>query len=319
MPTFQDLTGNKYGRLLVKERAADRIQPSGQHCRMWICLCDCGNECIVSAQNLKSGHTKSCGCLFKETASKSHLDDLTGRFFGNVYVKERAGSRKYQCGQTDVLWLCECVCGKEFVTHASSLRSGATTSCGCSKRIDLTGQQIYWLTVIARAPDYINQKGEAITRWLCKCKCGQEIIVRTSALTSNATKSCGCLGSSVAENEIKHLLNELNIKFKKEYTFKDLKSGQGPKATPRFDFGILTINNELLGLIEYQGPHHYIPRFKNWGDAQRLRTDPLKREYCKKNNIPLLEIPYTEDFKSLILSFLKDINALHVNPVPSSE
>lgn len=259
------------------------------------------------------------GCLFKETVSKTHLDDLTGKIFGNVYVKERAGTGKYPCGQTDVLWLCECVCGKEFVAHASSLRSGATTSCGCSRRIDLIGEQFYWLTVIARAPDYVNNKGENITRWLCKCVCGQELVVRTNSLTYGATKSCGCLGSSLAELEIKKMLKDLGIKNKKEYTFKDLKSGDGPHSKPRFDFGILSKNNKLLGLIEYQGPHHYIPRFKGWGDRQRLVTDPLKREYCTKNHIPLLEIPYTEDYKPLILSFLKDIDALHVDPVPSSE
>lgn len=51
---FQDLTGKKFGRLLVKAFAGNR---------RWICLCDCGAELEFSAPNLFTGATKSCGCL----------------------------------------------------------------------------------------------------------------------------------------------------------------------------------------------------------------------------------------------------------------
>lgn len=34
--------------------------------RMWECICDCGNMCNVLSSNLRSGHTKSCGCLNRE-------------------------------------------------------------------------------------------------------------------------------------------------------------------------------------------------------------------------------------------------------------
>lgn len=38
----------------------------------WLCKCECGNETIVSAQHLKNGHTKSCGCLHTERFTLSH-------------------------------------------------------------------------------------------------------------------------------------------------------------------------------------------------------------------------------------------------------
>ena len=44
MGKFIDLTGNRYGRLVIVERAENRITNSGQTKAMWKCLCDCGNE-----------------------------------------------------------------------------------------------------------------------------------------------------------------------------------------------------------------------------------------------------------------------------------
>lgn len=45
------------------------IAPSGTKRYRWKCLCDCGNEVVVTSSNLRSGHTRSCGCLEKEIAS----------------------------------------------------------------------------------------------------------------------------------------------------------------------------------------------------------------------------------------------------------
>lgn len=70
MPGFQDLTGNKYNRLTVLER--DFLKKR----TYWKCLCDCGNIVSVEASKLKSGHTKSCGCLNDENR-KAHIDKLT--------------------------------------------------------------------------------------------------------------------------------------------------------------------------------------------------------------------------------------------------
>lgn len=57
-----DLTGQRFGRLTVIKQVEDHISKSGQHKSRWLCKCDCGNETTVTSQNLKKGHTKSCGC-----------------------------------------------------------------------------------------------------------------------------------------------------------------------------------------------------------------------------------------------------------------
>lgn len=62
MPKFIDLTGRKFGRISVVCRVEDRIKgrPS------YRCLCECGNESVVSATALRTGKTISCGCYNKE-------------------------------------------------------------------------------------------------------------------------------------------------------------------------------------------------------------------------------------------------------------
>lgn len=62
------------------------------------------------------------------------------------------------------------------------------------KKLDLIGKRFNKLTVIARAeniPSPAKKSGE--TAWKCQCDCGNVIVVRTSALTYNSQKSCGCL------------------------------------------------------------------------------------------------------------------------------
>jgi hypothetical protein len=54
-----DLTGQRFGRLLVGERAPDR---HGHSRKAWRCLCDCGAEAVVTTTALRSGNTRSCGC-----------------------------------------------------------------------------------------------------------------------------------------------------------------------------------------------------------------------------------------------------------------
>lgn len=59
-----DLTGQRFGKLVVQRRSADRGRGKKPLVK-WDCLCDCGNITTVSTGALKTGHTKSCGCLWK--------------------------------------------------------------------------------------------------------------------------------------------------------------------------------------------------------------------------------------------------------------
>lgn len=59
MKPLRDLTGQRFGRLLVRERSL----PNRRGNAMWNCVCDCGQERRIAGIQLTSGRTSSCGCL----------------------------------------------------------------------------------------------------------------------------------------------------------------------------------------------------------------------------------------------------------------
>ena len=72
MSALIDLTGQRFGRLVVLGRAGDMISlhPGSNAHRYvrWRCRCDCGAFTEVLAMNLRQNQTRSCGCLRRETS-----------------------------------------------------------------------------------------------------------------------------------------------------------------------------------------------------------------------------------------------------------
>ena len=66
MKKAEDLSGRRFGRWTVIERAGTYYWPNKEErefsCPLWRCVCDCGTEGIVMGTNLRSGNSKSCGC-----------------------------------------------------------------------------------------------------------------------------------------------------------------------------------------------------------------------------------------------------------------
>lgn len=76
----KDLTGQRFGKLVVLYQTEDHVLSNGKRKAKWYCKCDCGNECDVIGMYLMNGDTKSCGCLQTERM------DLTGQTFGRLTV-----------------------------------------------------------------------------------------------------------------------------------------------------------------------------------------------------------------------------------------
>lgn len=68
MKRLPDLSGQRFGIVTVMHRVENR----GGKAHL-LCRCDCGNESIIDAANLRSGHTSSCGCISKSNCAKLGL------------------------------------------------------------------------------------------------------------------------------------------------------------------------------------------------------------------------------------------------------
>lgn len=190
----QYLIGQRFGKLTVtgfKGRTTDSR-------KVWICDCDCGTKNVeVTESHLKGGGTRSCGCLKREMPKEvieEHYNRVTkkmiGKKFGHLTVIgfSRFSSRDAKNYQR--YWRCKCDCGNEIEVVEQALISGNTKSCGHIRKPDLTGKRFGYLTVLGLAKGKISKKYRV---WHCRCDCGNEIDVRTNLLTSENTKSCGCL------------------------------------------------------------------------------------------------------------------------------
>ena len=80
-----DMTGLRFGRLVVIEQADDIIEASGRHRTAWRCLCDCGKDVIVRGECLrsKSSPTRSCGCLSHDQKVLQHMTH--GQTYSKLY------------------------------------------------------------------------------------------------------------------------------------------------------------------------------------------------------------------------------------------
>lgn len=117
-----NMVGKKYSNLLVLEM----IKTAPGKDTMCKCICDCGNEIIANSFDIRSGHTKSCGCL-KHQPSK-RIEDLSTSKFGLLKPLYMLDSKNKK-----TLWMCKCDCGNEVIAYASNLKNGHAKSCGCLK------------------------------------------------------------------------------------------------------------------------------------------------------------------------------------------
>ena len=174
MSKAKDLTGQRFNKLTAVRPTEHRSSTS----IIWECICDCGNTTFAAAKNLRSGGTKSCGCLA--------TIDITGQRFGKLVAVRPTDERRNGA----VVWECRCDCGNVTFAVIRNLRSGSTRSCGCNTiAIDLTGQRFGKLTAVRPTKERLNRQ----VVWECACDCGNTAFVGAGRLRSGTKKSCGCV------------------------------------------------------------------------------------------------------------------------------
>jgi len=97
-----DLTGERFGNLIVKEMADKRGSSSSQ---FWKCLCDCGNISICSAQHLRENYVKSCGCIKEENIKNP--ESFKNEFFSNMQKTDDCWIWKGRKSKSYGIFFCE--------------------------------------------------------------------------------------------------------------------------------------------------------------------------------------------------------------------
>ena len=98
MSKFIDLTGQRFGRLVVIEVHHKQKMRNGISV-FWLCQCDCGQTKVTNSSRLNSESTKSCGCLQKEFAKKLGKETSKNRLkfgeasFNNVYRQYKRNAK----------------------------------------------------------------------------------------------------------------------------------------------------------------------------------------------------------------------------------
>jgi hypothetical protein len=124
---WKDSIGETYGKLTVLKKAN-----SGSPAYV-LCKCACGNKKIVLLPNIRNGTTRSCGCLRKERNSRDFADwqKSIGKRYGKLTILSKV-DRTDKAYSTYVK--CRCDCGNVKVIRLTNLRTGNTTTCGCSQK-----------------------------------------------------------------------------------------------------------------------------------------------------------------------------------------
>lgn len=124
------MIGKTFNKLTILSVNKDR---TGKGRKYYNCLCKCGNETVVRSDQIRSGHTKSCGCLkvsHMKSVSNNNVIDLIGKKFGGLTVISES-TRRASGKVGNYFWKCKCSCGNETTVRSSYLRSGQVLSCGC--------------------------------------------------------------------------------------------------------------------------------------------------------------------------------------------
>jgi hypothetical protein len=234
---------------------------------------------------------------------------------------------EYNGSGADSIWQCNnAICGEIFTMRWNSIFSGhyncpfcrgsrvCISNCLATKNTNLASE---WHPIKNGdlTPYDVTSNSRVTAWWKCKT-CSKSWM----AQISNRSKGTGCpyCSSSKGEDMIQKLLNDWNLNHDVQYIFKDLIGINNGYL--RFDHiiykdHIISIDN-IFTLIEYQGIQHF-ESIEFFGGKDRLKKqqyhDQLKNEYCAKNNIKLIRIPYWEfdNIETILQEELKDL--IHIN------
>ena len=284
------------GKQINNWEILDIIIHDNKHHTYALAKCNCGTIKEVRLSYITNNKTKDCGCGYKnrlnESIKKKYKHLISTTINGWTILDIIPPNDKHD----STFAMCKCQCGTTREVKLSYIINGNSKDCGCGRKEtmretrtkNIVGERFGKLVAV----ELLEESSKFGRRlYLCKCDCGNEIIVPSGSLLNGHTSSCGCL-ISYYNMYIKKFLEKHQIIHKPEYTV--IIDGKHY----RYDFYLPEYNL----CIEYDGQQHYEPvRFPgmNIEDVEinfkkTQEHDKIKTRYCRENNINLLRIPYWE-------------------------
>ena len=174
---------------------------------------------------------------------------LVGNVYGQLKVIEYIGNRRYKC---------QCLkCGALSEQYSANLKGNLNCKkCDKGYKIDLKGKQYGFLTVI----EY-NKESK---KWICECKCGQKIEVKSNNLKHNNTLSCGkCKYIEAAQKDIVAgtRISQINKKINKNNTSGFTGVGYNKRKS------------KWYASIRFCGKNYWLGYYSNKDDAIKIRKE----------------------------------------------
>lgn len=266
--------------------------------------CECGNYYYKNIADIKKCVHNKCDVCRSKLKNKDRLKYTPE----NVQkIIESYGCElisKYSNTQTKIK--IKCKCGNVYTTSFYSFINSKHKGCKNCSALEGSKKKRLKIEDVKKiiesdneyrllSNDYINNRNKLE---ILHIKCNKKFKMAFDCFQSG--QRCPHCSSSKGEKKIEKWLENNNINFKKQYTFKDLIGLGGGRL--RYDFAILNEDNSIKFLIEYDGELHYQPYRKLEKAMEKLHKgqihDKMKDEYCKNNNIKLIRIIYT-DFNNI--------------------
>ncbi len=293
--------GDKYDYSKVKYVAAklpvkiicplhgEFMQKPGDHVKQ-------GSECPI------------CGIIKRNKSLESNTDEFiekAKKVYGNKYDYSLVD---YKNSKTPVIIKCK-KHGNFEIEPNKHLSGRGCQVCGLESRIKLKTKSVDNFLELSKKVhgnkyDYskIDYKNRVTPVEIVCSKHGSFLQSPSNHITGQGCPTCS---ESKGEILVNSILNSYKIKSVRQHKFIDctnkLKGGSCRKLP--FDFYLPKMNVA----IEYDGQQHHVPVWGEEGFEKVKRNDKIKNQYCKKNGIKLIRIPYTMKKEEIEPYILKEL------------
>jgi len=271
-------------------------------------LCRCGNQFTTTFEKFKLRNKKQCNKCGRATTREKQSHSINNL---KQKTKEISDCVLLTDNYINVRQLLEfrCGCGDTFKASWNYFNGNGKRRCDkCSRELLSESKSKYSyeyvkdllrhnnaILITQKIKPFITIKEKI--KAMCACKKSftttLEMIHTYDKFTCNY---CSFLNPSTGEMKVKKFLDDNQIIYEEQYSFKGCKY----KKKLRFDFAVFDNNKKLKFLIEFDGIQHFKAISKFGGEKGynvRVIRDKIKNKYCLEHGINLIRISYLEEKK----------------------